>query len=310
MNEQANQQQAIAAAESALDGGDPAQAFELLSPYFQKGLVPRAVWLVARILTRGEQPAQSLDLFKQAFERDASLPFVEVGVAGRSHSFRDVPGSQSLLGFVREFYDDTYGLADLELGDGDVFVDVGANVGVVSIPVANRFPDARVIAFEPAPKTFEILQRNLHDNGIENVTAINKAINADGRDLELMVMHGDSGASNAFGSEAVVSRFQSENLGELVSVEATTLDEVFEEHGIARCAMIKLDCEGAEYEILRTTGMLERIDRIAMELHIDLSDLEDTSTAAFTSAFLADVRRRVDHPPEINVASIVGVRNE
>jgi FkbM family methyltransferase len=270
----------------------------------------RALWLVARILTRGEQPAQSLDLFKQAFERDSSLPFVEVGFAGISHSFRDVPGSQSLLGLVREFYDDIYGLADLALGEGDVFVDVGANVGVVSIPVASRFPDARVFAFEPAPETFDILQQNLRDNGIGNVTAINKAVNADGRDLELMVMHGDSGASNAFASEAVVSRFQSETLGELVRVEATTLDEVFDEYGIDRCAMMKLDCEGAEHEILRTTGMLERVDRIAMELHIDLSDLETMSGDEFRDAFLADVRGRVDHPPEINVASVVGVRNE
>ncbi|MGJ3261033.1 MAG: FkbM family methyltransferase [Rhodospirillales bacterium] len=310
MNEQPDQQQAIVAAESALDDGDPAKAFELLSPYFQAGLVPRALWLVARVLTRGEQPAQSLDLFKQAFERDPTLPFVEIGVAGKSHSFRDVPESRSLLGFAREFYDDIYGLADLELGGGDVFVDVGANVGFVAISVASRFPDARVIAFEPAPKTFDILKRNLRENGIENVTAINKAVNADGRDLELMVMHGDSGASNAFGSDAVVRRFQSENLGELVRVEATTLDEVFDEYGIARCAVVKLDCEGAEHEILRKTGILERIDRIVMELHIDLSDLENTSTEEFTRAFLADVRGRVGRPPEINVASVVGVRNE
>ncbi len=310
MNERSDQQQAISAAESALDDGDPGRAFELLLPYFQTGLMTRALWLVARILTRGEQPAQSLDLFKQAFERDSSLPFVEVGFAGISHSFRDVPGSQSLLGLVREFYDDIYGLADLALGEGDVFVDVGANVGVVSIPVASRFPDARVFAFEPAPETFDILQQNLRDNGIGNVTAINKAVNADGRDLELMVMHGDSGASNAFASEAVVSRFQSETLGELVRVEATTLDEVFDEYGIDRCAMMKLDCEGAEHEILRTTGMLERVDRIAMELHIDLSDLETMSGDEFRDAFLADVRGRVDHPPEINVASVVGVRNE
>lgn len=304
------QRDAIEAAEAALEAGDPQGTVELLSPFFQSGLLPRAVWLMARVLVRDDQPSQALALFKQAFERDVSLPFVEIGIAGRIHRFRDVPESQSLIGFAREFHDDIYRLADLALGEGDVFVDVGANVGVVSIPVASRFPDARVFAFEPAPKTFDILQQNLRDNGIGNVTAINKAVNADGRDLELMVMHGDSGASNAFASEAVVSRVQSETLGELVRVEATTLDEVFNEYGIVRCAMMKLDCEGAEHEILRTTGILERIDRIAMELHIDLSDLEAMSRDEFTDAFLADVRGRVDRPPEINVASVVGVRNE
>jgi len=309
MSGDAAQDRAIKNAEAAIDAGDPDKTMDMLSPYFQTGLRPRALWLVARVLTNAGQYSQGLDLFKKAFAQDRLLPFVELPVEGSVLRFRDVPGSLSILDFAEEFNSDIYGLADLDLADGDVFIDVGANVGLVSIAVARRHPGVRVIAFEPAPKTFEALQQNLRENGIGNVTAVNKAINADGRDLELMVMHNDSGASNAFGSAAVTERFQAENIGELVRVEALTLDAAFDAYAVDRCAFLKLDCEGAEHEVLRTTGVLERTDRIAMELHIDLPHLENTTPEAFAASFLAEVRARVAHPPDIAVASIVGVRD-
>lgn len=296
-------------AEAALDSGDPDRTMEVLAPFFQTGLLPRGLWLVARVLTGTGQTEQAFELFRQAFNGDATLPYIEVCTGDLVRRFYDVPGSQSLVPFAEEFNNDIYGLSGLELRPGDVFIDVGANVGFVSIAVASRYPKARVIAFEPAPKTFEVFQRNLADNGIENVTAVNRAINADGRDLELLVMHGDSGASNAFTSAAVVDRCQAENIGEIVRVEALTLDAVFDAYDIERCAFLKLDCEGAEYEILRMTDTLERIDQIAMELHINVADLEGSSPEALTEAFLVEVRSRVAQPPYINVASIAGFRN-
>jgi len=304
-----DQATAIVEAEAALDAGSPDRTMEVLSPFFQSGLQPRALWLVARVLTTTEQTAQACELFKQAFNGDNALPFIEIRVGDTVCRIQDVAGSLSLVTFAEEFYRDIYGLADLGLGPGDAFIDVGANVGFVSIAVASRYPDARVIAFEPAPKTFEILEKNIHDNGIANITAVNKAVNADGRDLELLVMHGDSGASNAFTNATVAERYESENIGELVRVEALSLDAVFDEYSIDRCAFLKLDCEGAEFEVLRTTEKLDRIDRISMELHIDLQHLEDTTPDAFAADFCTEICARVAQPPEIKVASLVGVRD-
>ena len=47
-----------------------------------------------------------------------------------------------------------------------------------------------------------------------------------------------------------------------------TLEDVFNTHAIDRCAWLKLDCESAEWGIVAKTGMLARIDRISMELHL------------------------------------------
>jgi len=309
MNEDGDQTSTIRNAEAALDAGDPDRTMEILSPFFQYGLQPRALWLVARVLTGTDQTAQACELFKQAFNGDSTLPYIEIRVGGAVRRLCDVPGSLSLVTFAEEFYRDIYGLAGMDLGPGDVFIDAGANVGFVSIAVASLYPDARLIAFEPAPKTFEILQRNIRDNGIDNITAVNKAVNADGRHLDMMVMHGDSGASNAFINASVAERYQSENIGEMVCVEALSLDAVFDEFSIERCAFLKLDCEGAEYEVLRTTDMLDRIDRIAMELHVDLRHLENTTPDAFADAFRTEIRARVAQPPDIKIASMVSVRD-
>ena len=310
MTGQDDQSKAIEAAEAALQTGDPAKVKELMLPFFQAGIRPRGAWVIARALTLEGEAEQGLAIYKQAYSHDPSLPFVDIRLGDVVLRVRDVSGSTSIMTFTEELYHDIYGLQQLDLKAGDVFIDVGANVGFVSMYVAKRYPDAKIIAFEPAPETFQILQKNLAENGIENVTAVNNAVNADGRPLELLIMPGDSGASNAFASDAVVERFKRDMGGTIVTVEATTLDRVFDAYDIARCAVLKLDCEGAEYEILRQTNVLERIGRVVMELHINPKALEGNTLEGVKQAFVREITHRVARPPEITISSIVGVQQE
>lgn len=61
-------------------------------------------------------------------------------------------------------------LADLlESRAGTAFIDVGANIGAVTIPLAKVFPDIEVHAFEPNPLAIERLQRNIALNKTTNV---------------------------------------------------------------------------------------------------------------------------------------------
>ena len=310
MTVQDDQSKAIEAAEAALEAGDLAKVKELMVPFFNAEMLPRGAWVVARAMTLEGQSDQGLALYKHAYAHDPALPFVDIRLGDVVLRVRDVSGSQSIITFTEELYHDIYGLQHMDLGAGDVFIDVGANVGFVSMYVAKRYPAAKIIAFEPAPETFQVLQKNLAENGIENVTALNKAVNADGRPLELLIMPGDSGASNAFANDAVVERFKRDMGGTVVTVEATTLDQVFDAYGIAHCAVLKLDCEGAEYEILRQTNVLERIDRVVMELHINPSTIEGNTIEGVKQAFVREITHRVARPPEITISSIVGVQQE
>jgi FkbM family methyltransferase len=157
-----------------------------------------------------------------------------------------------------------YGLDKIDLKAGEVVVDVGANVGVVSLYLAKKFPEAQIIAVEPHPQTFEYLKLNIKANGCENITALNYAVNADGGFVRL----GGDVDENAGG----VHMF-----GDGEEVTAVPLAHVFAHHAEGkRVALLKLDCEGAEWGVLRSSlDVLDEVDRIRGELHVNQQLLYD-----------------------------------
>ncbi len=48
-----------------------------------------------------------------------------------------------------------------------------------------------------------------------------------------------------------------------------TLDEIFDDNKIVRCKLLKIDCEGAEYEILPNARALSRVDYLSGEFHMN-----------------------------------------
>lgn len=141
---------------------------------------------------------------------------------------------------------------------GDVVVDIGAHVGVISLYLANKYPDIKVYAYEPIPANFERLLRNIGANKAKNVVAVNKAVTSDGRNIDL---YGNpevtSGGASLFGDGEIKTE-----------AETVTLEQLFEKHEIERCKLLKIDCEGSEYEILRNSSeILTRVDHLRGEFH-------------------------------------------
>ncbi len=151
---------------------------------------------------------------------------------------------------------------DAPLEDGWTIVDVGAATGDFAVHAAARCPRGVVHAFEPLPEAFGRLEEHLRVNGVGNVRAEAQAIAAREGHLALYTVTGLSGQHRTAGDGSVAA-------GRPVAVRATTLSRVFERHGIARCDLLKLDCEGAEFEILLSApdDLLARIARIVLEYH-------------------------------------------
>jgi FkbM family methyltransferase len=149
--------------------------------------------------------------------------------------------------------------------DGAVVVDVGAHIGAFSIAAAER--GARVLAFEPDPENFAMLMDNTADfrrNGRIQVEA--KAVWRSDWDPGRLRFNpwrrweGDWGLQTGAGTCCVdVHR------PDLVEVATVPLDSVLSRIGAA--AMLKLDCEFAEYPILLTSRELHRVQTIAAEWH-------------------------------------------
>ena len=186
---------------------------------------------------------------------------VHVDIAGVELTLRDWEGSNVLAIVPKEILDDDYKLRQIEFRPGDVVVDIGANIGIVALYLAKKHPGIRIIAIEPVPTTFRHLQENLGLNGVSNVTALNCAVTRDGRDLTMIVNPGHSGGST--GHLRNLKQPGHYNL----TVRSRTLDGIFDEYVPDRCRLLKIDCEGAEYEILSAARCLRRVDHLGIEIH-------------------------------------------
>ena len=125
-----------------------------------------------------------------------------------------------------------------EIPSGAVVYDIGANVGYYSLLAATLVGDEGwVYAFEPLPRNVAFLKRHVALNKLENVTVIEAAASQTSGEAYF-----DLGASSAMGHLA--------DSGE-IRVTKVSLDEMLAEGALRPPDYMKVDVEGAEYEVLQ-----------------------------------------------------------
>lgn len=156
--------------------------------------------------------------------------------------------------FVQQvIIDDQYHVKKF-LGANSAVIDGGANMGVFSVFVANKYPDSTIYAFEPTPYTFDLLKKNIEPYSNVQAFQIGLGEEAAQRDFQVYL---DSSGINHFNSE----NFQGQG-SETISVKLTTIDNfVNENSAIKQINFIKLDTEGYEPNILK--GAIESIKKWA-----------------------------------------------
>lgn len=168
-----------------------------------------------------------------------------------------------------ELLNDAYGLDRVGLQDGDVVLDVGAHVGLFAMYVQKRWPGVKVYSFEPSSVNFARLERNFELNGMD-CAALPMAITADGRDLVLSHNRNNTGGDTAFSKP---------NGHATEVVKSITLQRAMEVLDIDRVKLLKIDCEGAEHEVLRSFD-LSRVDYLSGEFHENDGLAQNGYTAA------------------------------
>jgi FkbM family methyltransferase len=123
--------------------------------------------------------------------------------------------------------------------------------------------NVKVFAYEPMPEFYRLMQENIRMNRLEQaVQCFNLAVGADVGMRELFL------ESRTF-SFPTFQRADADRDTRTLSVQCVSLAEILDSHGLARVDLLKMDCEGAEYEILYNTPdrYLDRIREIRMEYH-------------------------------------------
>jgi len=130
--------------------------------------------------------------------------------------------------------------------DGDVCLDIGANVGAHALVMARAAePRGWVIALEPHPRIYERLLQNVALNHLSNVTAVRAALSdRDG------VTDFFGFAEDAF-EQGVSSLLPDEQAKEKMAVRAIRGATFQKEMGLNRCDFLKIDVEGAESVVLQ-----------------------------------------------------------
>jgi FkbM family methyltransferase len=149
---------------------------------------------------------------------------------------------------VNIWLDDEYGIRALR--NIHTVVDVGANIGLFTIFARDVFPDAAIHAYEPNARVFPFLTANA---GTLRAECFNEAVGSSEGRVEMCDV-GDS------------------RLAKVTAVETGGVSRIGIEQVVDRMNghidLLKMDCEGSEWEILRDAEALGRVDNIRMEYHL------------------------------------------
>lgn len=153
--------------------------------------------------------------------------------------------------FIRKHYG--------EFSGRNIIVDIGANIGTFALYAASIDNQARIICYEPMDDNYSLLRRNIEANGLETRVLTYKVAVAAERGLREICRNRSTMHSFIFSGEP----------GNTAVVTCLTLQDVLETNNLESIDLLKMNCEGAEYEVLYSTpdDTLRRIKEIRMEYH-------------------------------------------
>lgn len=144
-------------------------------------------------------------------------------------------------GFEKEETD--YVVSVLE--EGDIFIDIGTNIGLFSLIASKIVGDkGKVVCFEPSPTTFSRLVENVQLNDFKNIDLRNIGLSDVREEMTFYISDNGYDAWNSFAPS------QDDKLGSSIMVPVSTLDIELKDVDVSKIKLIKIDVEGWEKFVL------------------------------------------------------------
>lgn len=193
-------------------------------------------------------------------ELSGTTPLFEVRHPGVRHPFHLRLRTSDLPTYDQIFVHQEYDFRTTE--PLRTIVDAGANIGLTSIFLANRYPDARIVAIEPEASNFELLKKNVAP--YPNVVPVNAALWCRNEPVNVvdpgLDKWGFMTVEGASAGDSAAPRCH--------AVDGLTVDRIMDLHGFTRIDLLKVDIEGAEKEVFEDTSRwIDRVDAVILELH-------------------------------------------
>lgn len=209
--------------------------------------------------------------------------------------FSDLMSSDTVDCVAHEIGKNIYNFDNITFKEGDVVVDVGGNVGMISIYLAKKYPFLKIYAFEPVKQNYENFKKNIKLNNIPDgiIFVEHAAVTKDGRSISMSINTTNSGGSS-------IESVDWGQRDQLYSSEGTTasitLDQIFDKYNIQHCKLLKMDCEGSEYEILYNTSpeTLKKCENLRAEFHTNPPLVQQFGTTdkllEFTKQYIKNIK--------------------
>ena len=169
---------------------------------------------------------------------------------------------------------------------GDVFIDVGANIGYFTLLASNKVgPEGKVVAIDALPSNYAELVYNIGmSSNRDNVRAINRAVSDSHGTIKV---YAEAPTNLGHATTAPGDR---KNLRFEASVEAAPLADLLLADEIRQARLLKIDVEGAEPSVLASIGPFLRQCSQDLEIVLELSPVWWTDPALTPEKVLAPLR--------------------
>ena len=217
--------------------------------------------------------------------------------------------------FLANCYDAYLGIALIRYGEcceieeqflsslvnpGEIVIEVGANIGVHTIPLAQKVgPNGKVIAIEAQPAIHHYLCANIALNGLFNVTTHGCGCGAAHKTMSIPNINYAAPVLNNFGG---ISLADGDSSGVLVQV--APLDELIGD--LPKVDLIKIDVEGMEYDVIQ--GAIKTINRHRPWMYVENDRLEK-SHALIEQIMALDYQLWWHIPPLFNPENFFGIKD-
>ncbi len=213
-------------------------------------------WLVSSIAIRFAYKIKHKDLFK-------NYNFI-VKFKNRMKLVVSTDMWINLVAIINIFDNYMEGI-NIKLNKNDVVVDIGAHIGSFALPAF--FNGAIVYAFEPDPKNYGILNLSIQANSIKTQQGFfleNVAVSKSSGFADFSI-----GATSTTGSLSRAGFYKAVACAPRIMCKTISLSEMFEKYNIKNCRLLKIDCEGSEYDIFYSTSpdVFRKIQNIVMDAH-------------------------------------------
>ncbi len=172
---------------------------------------------------------------------------------------------------------------DLSNSENKVFLDIGANIGLMTLSMLSKLPQTTIHAFEPGPLQANFFEKTITENKLSNrVTLYRKALGESGGEAKFFVHNGADIAKDGFKN---TGRGEA---GHEITVAVDTLDSWWQTAGKPGVVAVKIDTEGAELFVLK--GGTEFLSTIKPILYLEI---EPSNLVAYPYT-AADIIRFLD----------------